>query len=46
MQTPSTDTEWTTLSVTPEVRESISKQIAAGETYDEYLRENLSLVEE
>ena len=46
MQHPTTDTEWTALSVSAETREKISRQVAAGETYDDYLREQLPLFDE
>lgn len=39
---PSTETmDWTCLSVSAELREEISRQVTAGMTYDDYLRENL-----
>jgi hypothetical protein len=50
MPTPSTDSEsgaeWTCLSVSAELRDEISRQVTAGETYDDYLREHLPVAEE
>lgn len=46
MSPPSTDREYTTLPITPELRDRLRVAKAeSGQSYDEYLKENLSLSE-